>query len=136
MKTATLSSQVGKSLKSALTCSHFHRGGGGEPCEPERGPHKPSLVTLAVSSFIVKCPGGGVGGGRGCFTAILATAEALKCCHRDPVALLFLQEFVIHTLCEDNQKMYIGNATHGNYAAVFAQLTVGGRSQGRSTTQK
>uniref|UniRef100_A0A671FDU2 Acyl-coenzyme A oxidase n=1 Tax=Rhinolophus ferrumequinum TaxID=59479 RepID=A0A671FDU2_RHIFE len=43
---------------------------------------------------------------------------------------LSAQEFVIHTPCEDAQKMYIGNATHGNYAAVFAQLTVGGRSQG------
>nr|XP_019581407.1 PREDICTED: acyl-coenzyme A oxidase-like protein isoform X2 [Rhinolophus sinicus] len=40
------------------------------------------------------------------------------------------QEFVIHTPCEDAQKMYIGNATHRNYAAVFAQLTIGGRSQG------
>ncbi|EPQ02057.1 Acyl-coenzyme A oxidase-like protein, partial [Myotis brandtii] len=31
-------------------------------------------------------------------------------------------EFVIHTPCEDAEKMYIGNAMHGNYAVVFAQL--------------
>lgn len=80
----------------------------------------------------MKCPRGWAG----LCTAVLATAEALKRCHRDPVALLFLQEFVIHTPCEDAQKMYIGNATHGNYTAVFAQLTIGGRSQGQSMTQK
>ncbi|KAM5253551.1 LOW QUALITY PROTEIN: acyl-coenzyme A oxidase-like protein [Hipposideros larvatus] len=40
---------------------------------------------------------------------------------------LSAQEFVIHTPCEDAH-LYIDNATHGNYA-VFAQLTVGGRSQ-------
>ncbi|XP_011376181.1 acyl-coenzyme A oxidase-like protein [Pteropus vampyrus] len=43
---------------------------------------------------------------------------------------LSAQEFVIHTPCEDAMKMYIGNAMHGNYAAVFAQLIVDGRSQG------
>ncbi|ELK14837.1 Acyl-coenzyme A oxidase-like protein [Pteropus alecto] len=43
---------------------------------------------------------------------------------------LSAQEFVIHTPCEDAVKMYIGNAMHGNYAAVFAQLIVDGRSQG------
>ncbi|ERE69860.1 acyl-coenzyme A oxidase-like protein [Cricetulus griseus] len=40
------------------------------------------------------------------------------------------QEFVINTPCEDAQKMYIGNAMHGNYAAVFAQLIIEGKSQG------
>nr|KAF6428848.1 acyl-CoA oxidase like [Molossus molossus] len=35
---------------------------------------------------------------------------------------LSTQELVIHTPCEDAEKMYIGNAMHGNYAAVFAQL--------------
>ncbi|XP_055466023.1 acyl-coenzyme A oxidase-like protein [Psammomys obesus] len=40
------------------------------------------------------------------------------------------QEFVIDTPCESAQKMYIGNAMHGNYAAVFAQLITEGRSQG------
>ncbi|KAM7079175.1 LOW QUALITY PROTEIN: acyl-coenzyme A oxidase-like protein [Molossus nigricans] len=35
---------------------------------------------------------------------------------------LSTQEFVIHTPCEDAEKVYIGNATHGNCAAVFAQL--------------
>ncbi|KAI4871485.1 hypothetical protein NFI96_003378 [Prochilodus magdalenae] len=40
------------------------------------------------------------------------------------------QEFVIHTPCEDAQKMYIGNAMKGNYAAVFAQLIISGESQG------
>ncbi|XP_072102993.1 acyl-coenzyme A oxidase-like protein isoform X1 [Mobula birostris] len=34
------------------------------------------------------------------------------------------QEFIIHTPCEDAEKMYIGNAMKGNYAAVFAQLIV------------
>lgn len=40
------------------------------------------------------------------------------------------QEFVIDTPCENAQKMYIGNAMHGNYAAVFAQLIINGKSQG------
>ncbi|XP_052039515.1 acyl-coenzyme A oxidase-like protein [Apodemus sylvaticus] len=40
------------------------------------------------------------------------------------------QEFVIDTPCENAQKMYIGNAMHGNYAAVFAQLIIEGKSQG------
>ncbi|KAM4868001.1 acyl-coenzyme A oxidase-like protein [Thomomys bottae] len=40
------------------------------------------------------------------------------------------QEFVIDTPCENAQKMYIGNAMSGNYAAVFAQLLINGRSQG------
>ncbi|KAL6091300.1 hypothetical protein STEG23_006172, partial [Scotinomys teguina] len=40
------------------------------------------------------------------------------------------QEFVINTPCEDAQKMYIGNAMYGNYAAVFAQLIIQGKSQG------
>ncbi|XP_051692302.1 acyl-coenzyme A oxidase-like protein isoform X2 [Oryctolagus cuniculus] len=43
---------------------------------------------------------------------------------------LSAQEFVIDTPCEDAQKMYIGNAMHGNYAAVFAQLIIHGKSQG------
>lgn len=43
---------------------------------------------------------------------------------------LSAQEFVIHTPCEDAMKMYTGNAMHGNYAAVFAQLIVDGRYQG------
>uniref|UniRef100_A0A8C5XVG4 Acyl-CoA oxidase like n=1 Tax=Microcebus murinus TaxID=30608 RepID=A0A8C5XVG4_MICMU len=43
---------------------------------------------------------------------------------------LSAQEFVIDTPCENAEKMYIGNAMHGNYAAVFAQLIVNGRSQG------
>ncbi|XP_016071694.1 PREDICTED: acyl-coenzyme A oxidase-like protein [Miniopterus natalensis] len=43
---------------------------------------------------------------------------------------LSAQEFVIHTPCEEAEKMYIGNAMHGNYAAVFAQLIVDGRPQG------
>lgn len=34
------------------------------------------------------------------------------------------QEFVIHTPCENAQKMYIGNALKGHYAAVFAQLMI------------
>ncbi|XP_028844535.1 acyl-coenzyme A oxidase-like protein isoform X2 [Denticeps clupeoides] len=41
-----------------------------------------------------------------------------------------MQEFVIHTPCEDAQKMYIGNAMKGQYAAVFAQLSVNGEAQG------
>ncbi|XP_057599347.1 acyl-coenzyme A oxidase-like protein [Hippopotamus amphibius kiboko] len=40
------------------------------------------------------------------------------------------QEFVIDTPCENAEKMYIGNAMYGNYAAVFAQLIINGRSQG------
>ncbi|XP_016298613.1 acyl-coenzyme A oxidase-like protein isoform X2 [Sinocyclocheilus anshuiensis] len=40
------------------------------------------------------------------------------------------QEFIIHTPSEDAQKMYIGNAMKGNYAAVFAQLIINGESQG------
>lgn len=40
------------------------------------------------------------------------------------------QEFVIDMPCENAQKMYIGNAIHGNYAAVFAQLIIEGKSQG------
>lgn len=40
------------------------------------------------------------------------------------------QEFIIDTPCENAQKMYIGNAMYGNYAAVFAQLIIKGRSQG------
>ncbi|OCT79749.1 acyl-coenzyme A oxidase-like protein [Xenopus laevis] len=40
------------------------------------------------------------------------------------------QEFIIDTPCEDAAKMYIGNATRGNYAAVFAQLIIHGKSQG------
>ncbi|XP_076785838.1 acyl-coenzyme A oxidase-like protein isoform X2 [Arvicanthis niloticus] len=40
------------------------------------------------------------------------------------------QEFVIDMPCENAQKMYIGNAMHGNYAAVFAQLIIEGKSQG------
>ncbi|XP_045302871.1 acyl-coenzyme A oxidase-like protein [Leopardus geoffroyi] len=43
---------------------------------------------------------------------------------------LSAQEFVIDTPCENAEKMFVGNAMHGNYAAVFAQLTVNGRSQG------
>ncbi|XP_077884442.1 acyl-coenzyme A oxidase-like protein isoform X6 [Ictidomys tridecemlineatus] len=43
---------------------------------------------------------------------------------------LVAQEFVIHTPCENAQKMYIGNAMGGNYAAVFAQLIINGSSQG------
>uniref|UniRef100_A0A9J7Z4V3 Acyl-coenzyme A oxidase n=1 Tax=Cyprinus carpio carpio TaxID=630221 RepID=A0A9J7Z4V3_CYPCA len=40
------------------------------------------------------------------------------------------QEFIIHTPSEDAQKMYIGNAMKGHYAAVFAQLIINGESQG------
>ncbi|XP_067278050.1 acyl-coenzyme A oxidase-like protein isoform X1 [Pseudorasbora parva] len=40
------------------------------------------------------------------------------------------QEFIIHTPSEDAQKMYIGNAMKGNYAAVFAQLIINTESQG------
>ncbi|XP_007957610.2 acyl-coenzyme A oxidase-like protein [Orycteropus afer afer] len=43
---------------------------------------------------------------------------------------LFAQEFVINTPCESAEKMYIGNAMHGDYATVFAQLIINGRSQG------
>ncbi|XP_058523592.1 acyl-coenzyme A oxidase-like protein [Ochotona princeps] len=43
---------------------------------------------------------------------------------------LSAQEFVIDTPCEDAEKMYIGNAMHGNYAVVFAQLIIHGKSQG------
>ncbi|XP_077891908.1 acyl-coenzyme A oxidase-like protein [Ictidomys tridecemlineatus] len=43
---------------------------------------------------------------------------------------LVAQEFVIHAPCENAQKMYIGNAMCGNYAAVFAQLIINGSSQG------
>ncbi|XP_050609082.1 acyl-coenzyme A oxidase-like protein isoform X3 [Macaca thibetana thibetana] len=43
---------------------------------------------------------------------------------------LSAQEFVIDTPCENAEKMYIGNAMYRNYAAVFAQLIVDGRSQG------
>ncbi|XP_022376180.1 acyl-coenzyme A oxidase-like protein [Enhydra lutris kenyoni] len=43
---------------------------------------------------------------------------------------LSAQEFVIDTPCENAEKMYIGNAMYGNYAAVFAQLIINGRSQG------
>ncbi|KAK2852953.1 hypothetical protein Q7C36_008154 [Tachysurus vachellii] len=46
--------------------------------------------------------------------------------HYDPSA----QEFVIHTPCENAQKMYIGNAMKGNYAAVFAQLMINGECHG------
>ncbi|XP_041043766.1 acyl-coenzyme A oxidase-like protein isoform X2 [Carcharodon carcharias] len=40
------------------------------------------------------------------------------------------KEFIIHTPCEDAEKMYIGNAMKGNYAAVFAQLIVSGKLLG------
>ncbi|XP_060704850.1 acyl-coenzyme A oxidase-like protein isoform X3 [Hemiscyllium ocellatum] len=40
------------------------------------------------------------------------------------------KEFIIHTPCEDAEKMYIGNAMKGNYAAVFAQLIVSGQLLG------
>ncbi|KAG9275009.1 acyl-coenzyme A oxidase-like protein [Astyanax mexicanus] len=40
------------------------------------------------------------------------------------------QEFIIHTPCEDAQKMYIGNAMKGHYAAVFAQLIIKGEPHG------
>ncbi|XP_051506706.1 acyl-coenzyme A oxidase-like protein isoform X2 [Myxocyprinus asiaticus] len=40
------------------------------------------------------------------------------------------QEFIIHTPSEDAQKLYIGNAVKGNYAAVFAQLAINGESHG------
>uniref|UniRef100_A0A8C8ZX91 Acyl-CoA oxidase like n=1 Tax=Prolemur simus TaxID=1328070 RepID=A0A8C8ZX91_PROSS len=43
---------------------------------------------------------------------------------------LSAQEFVIDTPCENAEKIYIGNAMHGNYAAVFAQLIINGKSQG------
>ncbi|XP_054979308.1 acyl-coenzyme A oxidase-like protein [Sorex araneus] len=43
---------------------------------------------------------------------------------------LSAQEFIIDTPCENAQKMYIGNAMYGNYAAVFAQLIIRGKSQG------
>ncbi|XP_073753487.1 acyl-coenzyme A oxidase-like protein isoform X2 [Callorhinus ursinus] len=43
---------------------------------------------------------------------------------------LSAQEFVINTPCKNAEKMYIGNAMYGNYAAVFAQLIIDGRSQG------
>ncbi|XP_066864386.1 acyl-coenzyme A oxidase-like protein [Kogia breviceps] len=43
---------------------------------------------------------------------------------------LSAQEFVIDTPCENAEKMYFGNAVCGNYAAVFAQLIINGRSQG------
>jgi hypothetical protein len=46
-----------------------------------------------------------------------------------------VQEFVIDTPCKNAEKMYIGNAMYGNYAAVFAQLIINGRSQGLSPTQ-
>ncbi|KAM3862836.1 acyl-coenzyme A oxidase-like protein [Diretmus argenteus] len=46
--------------------------------------------------------------------------------HYDPST----QEFIIHTPCDDAQKMYIGNAMKGNYASVFAQLVVDGQTQG------
>ncbi|XP_062320144.1 acyl-coenzyme A oxidase-like protein [Osmerus eperlanus] len=40
------------------------------------------------------------------------------------------QEFIIHTPCEDAQKMYIGNSMKGHYASVFAQLIIHGEVQG------
>ncbi|XP_072265562.1 acyl-coenzyme A oxidase-like protein [Pyxicephalus adspersus] len=40
------------------------------------------------------------------------------------------QEFIINTPCDSAAKMYIGNAMKGNYAAVFAQLIINGKSQG------
>ena len=43
---------------------------------------------------------------------------------------LSLQEFIIHTPCEDAQKMYIGNSMKGHYASVFAQLIIHGEVQG------
>ncbi|XP_072492378.1 acyl-coenzyme A oxidase-like protein isoform X2 [Notamacropus eugenii] len=43
---------------------------------------------------------------------------------------LAAQEFIIDTPCENAEKMYIGNAMEGHYAAVFAQLIINGRSQG------
>uniref|UniRef100_A0A667HCE6 Acyl-CoA oxidase/dehydrogenase middle domain-containing protein n=1 Tax=Lynx canadensis TaxID=61383 RepID=A0A667HCE6_LYNCA len=43
---------------------------------------------------------------------------------------LSVQEFVIDTPCENAEKMFVRNAMHGNYAAVFAQLIINGRSQG------
>lgn len=46
--------------------------------------------------------------------------------------MVVLQEFIIHTPSEDAQKMYIGNAMKGNYAAVFAQLIINGESQGKT----
>ncbi|TRY97605.1 hypothetical protein DNTS_004741, partial [Danionella cerebrum] len=40
------------------------------------------------------------------------------------------QEFIIHSPSEDAQKMYIGNALKGNYAAVFAQLLINEEAHG------
>ncbi|KAM9316780.1 acyl-coenzyme A oxidase-like protein [Gastrophryne carolinensis] len=40
------------------------------------------------------------------------------------------QEFIVNTPCENAAKMYIGNAMKGNYAAVFAQLIINGKSKG------
>ncbi|VTJ60036.1 Hypothetical predicted protein [Marmota monax] len=54
-------------------------------------------------------------------------------CQVEPAALVCEVsewEFVINTPCENAQKMYIGNAMGGNYAAVFAQLIINGSSQG------
>ncbi|XP_078000930.1 acyl-coenzyme A oxidase-like protein [Glandiceps talaboti] len=46
--------------------------------------------------------------------------------HYDPET----QEFIINTPCDDAQKIYIGNALHGDYACVFAQLILDGQSKG------
>lgn len=77
----------------------------------------------------MKCPRGSV---VTVFSVLSPGAERSRGEGNSPRPPLSLQEFVIHTPCENAQKMYIGNALGGNYAAVFAQLIINGRSQGLS----
>ena len=42
------------------------------------------------------------------------------------------QEFIIHSPDFDAHKIYIGNALNGDYAAVFAQLYLGGQKKGKA----
>uniref|UniRef100_A0A8B9HDU2 Acyl-CoA oxidase-like n=1 Tax=Astyanax mexicanus TaxID=7994 RepID=A0A8B9HDU2_ASTMX len=74
------------------------------------------LVNLAFTGMFALTERGHGSNARGILT------EA----HYEPAT----QEFIIHTPCEDAQKMYIGNAMKGHYAAVFAQLIIKGEPHG------
>lgn len=73
-----------------------------------------------------------------CFTVFIALSPGVEMSHKKENCCfaVSVQEFVIDTPCENAEKMYIGNSMYGNYAAVFAQLILNGRSHGLSTTQK
>ena len=50
------------------------------------------------------------------------------------MSFLCIQEFIIHSPDFDAHKIYIGNALNGDYAAVFAQLYLGGQKKGKASS--